>query len=424
MTFPIHLVALISALALTACTAVPPASGSASSSIPQTETAGSSGSQSSSLPSEGAVSAISPEPRHLLTQEDVDEALEKVMADYSAAAVSVATIQDGQLSQSGAWGWAVKNERPMTADTKVRIASITKVALGMCAMAMTDDGLLDLDAPLSDYWGEGVRNPYSQAQPSVRTLMSHTSSLKDLSLANGLSKLRSTLSSSSAWRNMEPGDGGYWAYSNFGASILGVTLELAANQPLDAYFQARFLQPLEARASLHAGNLEAEEVANLYNASGTLERSCAAQTGQKVPTEIGRGATYFPGGMTISAVDMAKLVAILAGDGSYNGTEYLKPETVAAMEQPQFTVSPQDASSFEQCLILRHQENLLGRSSLYYHTGSSYGVFSLMSYDPETGDGVVVITTGAPRQTDQYGLYSLCSALSQELYARMEADIL
>ena len=424
MNFPMSLAALLAALSLIACTASPPAPESSASSAPQSGPSAASESLPPSLSTEETVSAFVPEPRHLLTQEDVDEALEQVMTDYSAAAVSVATVQNGQLSQSGAWGWAVKNERPMTADTKVRIASITKVALGMCAMAMADDGLLNLDAPLSDYWGEGVRNPYSQAQPSVRTLMSHTSSLKDFSLANGLSKLRSTLSSSSAWRNMEPGDGGYWAYSNFGASILGVTLELAANQPLDAYFQARFLQPLEARASLHAGNLEAEEVANLYNASGALERSCAAQTGQKVPTEIGRGATYFPGGMTISAVDMAKLTAILAGDGSYNGTEYLKPETVAAMEQPQFTVNPQDAAPFEQCLILRRQENLLGRSSLYYHTGSSYGVFSLMSYDPETGDGVVVITTGAPRQTDQYGLYALCSALSQELYARMEADAL
>ena len=50
-----------------------------------------------------------PEPQPVLTQADVDQALEEVMADYTAAAVSVATIEHGQLSQSGAWGWAIKN---------------------------------------------------------------------------------------------------------------------------------------------------------------------------------------------------------------------------------------------------------------------------------------------------------------------------
>ena len=39
----------------------------------------------------------------------------------------------------------------MTPDTKIRIASISKVAVGLCAMAMAEDGLADLDAPLGTY---------------------------------------------------------------------------------------------------------------------------------------------------------------------------------------------------------------------------------------------------------------------------------
>ena len=65
-------------------------------------------------------------------------------------------------------------------------------------------------------------------------------------------------------------------------------------------------------------------------------------------------------------------------------------------------------------------EDLLGREELYYHTGSAYGVYALLSYDPNTGDGVVVLTTGAPRQVDDRGLYQLCARLSEQLYAAME----
>ena len=43
-----------------------------------------------------------------------------------------------------------------------------------------------------------------------------------------------------------------------------------------------------------------------------------------------------------------------------------------------------------------------------------------MTYNPETGNGVVVITTGTARKTDEHGLYALCADLSENLYARME----
>ena len=203
--------------------------------------------------------------------------------------------------------------------------------------------------------------------------------------------------------------------------MLGTTLELSSGQLLDSYFQSRFLEPMGIRASLHAGKLEAEEVASLYDTRGNVLRSPGQQTGQTVPDEIGLGASYYPGGLTISAVDLAKLVSILAGDGMYNGEALLSPQSVEEMETVQFSVDPGDGTApFDQCLILRRQEDLLGREELYYHTGSAYGVYALLSYDPNTGDGVVVLTTGAPRQVDDRGLYQLCARLSEQLYAAME----
>ena len=361
-----------------------------------------------------------PEPEPL-TQGEAEQILEEVMADSSAVGVSLTVIEDGEVGASAAWGWAVRGERPMTADTKVRAASLSKTAVGLCAMAMAEDGLADLDAPLGTYWGEGVRDPYAQTQPSIRTLMVHASGLKDFGVTRGLSKLRGILSSSSAWRNVEPGTPEAWYYSNFGVCVLGTTLELSSGQLLDSYFQSRFLEPMGIRASLHAGKLEAEEVAVLYDAYGNVQRTQGQQTGQTVPDEIGLGASYYPGGLTISAVDLAKLVSILAGDGMYNGEALLSPQSVEEMETVQFSVDPGDGTiPFDQCLILRRQEDLLGREELYYHTGSAYGVYALLSYDPNTGDGVVVLTTGAPRQVDDRGLYQLCARLSEQLYSAME----
>lgn len=385
-----------------------------------------------SASSENALPALSPqpEPQPVLTQADVAEALERVMEHYSAAGVSVATVERGRLSQAGAWGWAVKGQREMTPDTKVRIASVSKVVVALCAAAMAEDGLIDLDAPISDYWGTGAVNPHTRDQPTARTLMTHTSSLKELPITRGLSRLRGLLQSQSSWRSVEPGEGRGWSYSNFGMCILGATLELASGQVLDDYLQARLLAPLDARASFFGGRLKADEVATLYSGD-TVTRTAAAHAGQPVPTQIGQGASYFPGGYTTSAVDMAKLVAVLANDGvyqepvsgapgTYTETRLLTQQSVADLEAPRFTVDLADYSSFDQCLILRRQEDIMGQEALYYHTGSAYGVFSLISYNPNTKNGVVVITTGARRNMNERGMYALCYDLMELLYARME----
>ena len=389
-----------------------------------------------------------PEPQPVLTQEDVDEALARVMERYKAAGVTVAAVEKGRLSQAGAWGWAVKNEREMTPDTKIRIASISKVVVAMCAVAMAEDGVLDLDAPISTYWGAGAVNPYSKGQPTARTFMTHTSSIKNLDTARGLSKLRGILQSKSSWRSMEPGNGGYWSYSNFGMCVLGTTLELAYDGLLDDYLQKRFLEPIGARASFCGGKLDVGEVATLYTTGG-VGRSAADHAAQRIPSKIGDTASYLPGGYTTSAVDMAKLVAVLANDGvykepvygytetedpesgtrmvvaeplpgKYKETRLLSEDSVSELETPQFTVRLEGYAPFEQCLILRRQEDVMDQEVLYYHTGSAYGVFSLMTYNPVTQNGVVVITTGASRNMNEYGMYALCYDLMEILYEKME----
>ena len=439
------------ALLLTACAPASSLSKGSGSSAPEEPPAGTGGSPSQSMDAlPVAAPEPEPEPGPVLTQEDVDAALAQVMERYKAAGVTVAAVEKGQLSQAGAWGWAVKNEREMTPDTKIRIASISKVVIGMCAVAMAEDGLLDLDAPIHTYWGEKAVNPYSKGQPTARTFMTHTSSIKNLDTTRGLSKLRGILQSKSSWRSMEPGNGGYWSYSNFGMCILGTTLELASDQLLDDYLQKRLLEPIGARASFCGGKLDVDEVATLYTTGG-VGRSAAEHAGQKIPAQIGDTASYFPGGYTTSAVDMAKLVAVLANDGVYKepvyeyvevapaegqeGVEYviaqpipgkfketrlLTEESVSELETPQFTVSLEGSAPFEQCLILRRQEDVMGQEVLYYHTGSAYGVFSLMTYNPVTKNGAVVITTGASRNMNDRGMYALCYDLMEILYQKME----
>ena len=80
------------------------------------------------------------------------------------------------------------------------------------------------------------------------------------------------------------------------------------------------------------------------------------------------------------------------------------------------------SSTFLQCRPLRYQDELYGRDGLYYHTGSAYGQYALLSYDPDTGDGVVVLTSGADGAEDEHGIYAICGEIAQAAYAAIEED--
>ena len=111
----------------------------------------------------------------------------------------------------------------------------------------------------------------------------------------------------------------------------------------------------------------------------------------------------------VSSTDLCKIAAMLANDGNYEGLQLLQPESVTLME----TINQsQLGDGSYQALPLRYQKNLYGRNGLYYHTGSAYGVYNWMSYDPETKDGVVVLTVGASGAKDNRGIYAICGEIS------------
>ena len=75
-----------------------------------------------------------------------------------------------------------------------------------------------------------------------------------------------------------------------------------------------------------------------------------------------------------------------------------------------------------QCMPLKYNTNIYGEDSLYFHTGSAYGVYSLFTYNPDTRNGVVVITTGASGTQDEYGIYAVCGDITELLYSSLKKD--
>ena len=366
-----------------------------------------------------------PTPKPPLTDGELAAFVEEAAEHHGAVGVQAAVIEDGTVTAQAAWGWATLNSAPMTTDHKLRVASLTKVVVGMCAMLLSEDGTVTLDAPIGTWWDTTSVNPWYPDTPvTIDTLLTHTSSLaaSDSLSARTYSGARSRIGGS-GYRAVEPGDPAGWAYNNYGFAVLGMTLELAADTSLDYMLAEGLLDPLGIDAAFEGGSVDNTDLlATLYYYGGSLARSTSEQRSYTLDYAPGHKGNFFDGGFTCSAGDLAKLAAVLANDGAYEGQVLLSPESVAWMETPLDTPVSDGRSTFLQCRPLRYQEELYGRDGLYYHTGSAYGQYALLSYDPDTGDGVVVLTSGADGVVDEHGIYAICGEIAQAVYAAVEED--
>lgn len=100
--------------------------------------------------------------------------------------VGAPVIKDGRLVYEKTLGSRyidnenTQNNLPLTRDTKLRIASLSKVFVAAAYMQLSEEGKIDLDADISCYLGFTLRNPnYPDTPITSKMLLSHTSSLRD-----------------------------------------------------------------------------------------------------------------------------------------------------------------------------------------------------------------------------------------------------
>lgn len=346
----------------------------------------------------------------------IQNLITSVAKKNGAVGVQVAVVEKGVLTDAYAYGWATKETDPMTVDHVIRLASISKVGIGLSAMLLQEAGTVSLDENISKYWGTTVQNPKHPDRPiTIRHMLTHTSSIvnADSEVSRLYDDVRLNLEGAGFTRGI-PGDIGYWNYNNYGYSVLGMTLELAADQHIDEILGEHLYRYMDMTAAYAPGDLdETVPLVNVYMGNGAIGRSIEEQKGMHVDPKPGGNGEFFAGVMTTSASDAAKMAALLANDGVYEGVRLLQASSVEQMETFNPTAVP---DGFYQGLTIRYRPNLYGRQNIYYHTGSAYGVFNCFSYDPDTGDGIVVLTTGAAGIKDQYGIYEICAAINNHFY--------
>ena len=174
-------------------------------------------------------------------------ALAAIAAKEPVAGLSWAETGEGRVIRTAAYGWADPlNGVPVTADTRFRAGSVTKIATTLLALRLRDRGLVDLDEPAAGKLCS-VRLLDRDGAPSaatIRQLLTHTSGLprgSGLRHYAGPVPAPAELFASGIRADRSAGQ---WSYSNLGFVALGALAADLLGAPFGECLQDWVLGPL------------------------------------------------------------------------------------------------------------------------------------------------------------------------------------
>lgn len=269
---------------------------------------------------------------------------------------------DGEIVYATTAGWAdVERRIPMTLDTRVRIASMTKPITAAAAMSLVEDGLLSLDDPVSKYIpiaadlrvatrhernADGGFDTVPLSRPLlVRHLLMFASGIggsssigedsdlealwQEQGVSGGSGNLQQRVERALTLPLFEQ-PGTAWRYGG-SADVLARVMEVAAGQPIAEILRQRVFQPL---GMVHTEYLPPPE------RQGDLARVYTQdEDGHLVlaPKRIDEKTDWTPGGggLVSTVGDYMRFGLMMRNRGTLDGVRILAPETVAEMTRPQ-----------------------------------------------------------------------------------------
>jgi CubicO group peptidase (beta-lactamase class C family) len=317
----------------------------------------------------------------------------EVLGRWPSAGLAAGVVRGGTLAWFQGHGVAdIQTRAPVTEDTVFRVGSITKTCTAIAVLQLSEQGLVDLDAPAAGYLRSIRLIP---AKPSfrpvtVRHLLTHSAGIgywrrfSDLLQpgvgAGDRARQSGARPLADYYRRglpveVEPGT--KWVYSNHGFAVLGQIVEDISGQPLDRYLREHIFAPLGMEHSdlVPSGRIRPRLATGYVLGSAGLK----PVTYREIPAP---GA----GGVFCSAADLARYVAALLQMSAGEPGSVLEPETLVSMLSPHFQPDPRLPGmglGFE--LGEEHGHRTAG------HTGIVSGFLSAMTVAPDDGIGVFVL---------------------------------
>src|SRR5580698_6570548 len=251
---------------------------------------------------------------------EIDGTVTQLMKAAEVTGMGIAIFNDGKIVYQKAYGFRDKEKNlPLTVDSVMSAASLSKVAFGYMVLQLVDEGVLDLDKPVYQYLPKplpeyanyaDLANDPRYKRITARMLLSHTSGFANWRWFEDDRKLKI---------HFEPGS--RYAYSGEGIALLQLVVETITKTPLEELMQQHVFQPLGmSRTSMVWQDRFESDYANGYDEYG---RSLGPLKQHKA------GAA---GSMSTTLADFSRFMQAVLDGG------LLSPKTREQMLSPQIQI--------------------------------------------------------------------------------------
>ncbi|TDQ53023.1 serine hydrolase domain-containing protein [Actinorugispora endophytica] len=267
---------------------------------------------------------------------------------------------------------------PMTADSPVPVASMSKSFTAMSVMRLVEEGSVALDAPVVEYLPEFRVADSRGDEITVRQLLDHTSGLSDTTFPEKSGPLPATLEERVAQLGeVEPAaaPGTRYSYHNPNYAVAARLVEVVGGEPFADRLESDVFAPLGMDDSTTVGDLrDAPEV----------PRGHVLMYGGAVAADEPSWFLDGSSGVVTTADDLAEWLVLHATGHPRSGTGPVSPDTLAAMR------APGEGAAGEADAGLGW--NLEGAGA--GHGGWLFTYTSQQIVLPESGHGIAVVLNG------------------------------
>jgi CubicO group peptidase (beta-lactamase class C family) len=352
-------------------------------------------------------------------QTTIESKIETLMQEFKAVGLSVAVIKNNKEVYKNAFGKKnIEENKNLETYHIFRIASISKSFTATAIMQLVEAKKLSLDADLSDLIGFTIRNPsFPEVPITLKMVLSHTSSINDSEGYFTLDAINSAknLNFANCFNSYAPGKG--YEYCNLNFNLAGTIIENFSGQRFDQYVVQNILKPLNLYGGYCIDSLDQNLFATIYEYDKETKQFNASPGAYNPRREeirnyiLGYSTPIFSptGGMKISASHLAAYMKMHMNHGRSGNTRIISKKSSKQMQTP---LSEKDHYG----LALWRTDNFIKDVSLVGHTGSAYGLYSSMFFNPKKKFGIVAITNGCTEPENEDGYNDFLKKISELLY--------
>jgi CubicO group peptidase (beta-lactamase class C family) len=327
----------------------------------------------------------------------IDRYVRSEMEAQRIPGLALGIVHRDRILHVQGFGQAGESGPGVTPQTPFLIGSVTKSFTALAIMQLCEAGRMRLDAPVQRYlpWWR-VADSDASTQVTVRHLLYQVSGL---SKATGNAYATSGDTHNSALEDrvralrdakLTQPVGGTWQYSNANYWTLGMIVQAVSGQSYESYIQRHIFDPLQMRNS-YTSRAEAEQ-----HGLATEHRYWY---GFPVAAELpfdrgGLGA----GGLSSSALDMARYLGLYLNDGRSGATALVSPAGAAELQRPGIPTGVDGVS-----YAMGWDVSQLHGVSTLSHDGSGFGSHANVVLVPDRGWGVVVMENGENSPDEFFG---------------------